>query len=121
MREMLNKLIANLVRQGTLTIIFPRDYRRNYGRGLPHIVVRLHDRRAILELATQPEMKLGELYMDRRFTVEEGGNLADFLDLMMANLNQRRRSVLMLRLSAAMGFLMRRLRQFNPIGLHLFP
>jgi cyclopropane-fatty-acyl-phospholipid synthase len=54
--------------------------------------------------------------MDGRFTVEEGGNIADFLDLMMTNLNQRRQSALVLRLSAVLGFLMRRLRQFNPMA-----
>lgn len=113
---MLNSLMADIVREGTLTIIFPRGSRRTYGQGLPHVVVRLHDRRAVLELALQPEMKLGELYMDRRFTVEEGGNVADFLDLMMTNLNQRRRSASVLRLNAAMSFLLRRLQQFNSIS-----
>lgn len=112
----LNSFMAKLVRRGTLTIIFPGDSRRDYGLGPPHVVVRLHDWRAVMELAVRPEMKLGELYMDRRFTVEEGGNVADFLDLMMTNLNERRRSFLMLRLNSAADFLMRRLRQFNPMS-----
>ena len=61
----------------------------------------------------RPEIKLGELYMDRRLTVEGEGRIADFLDLLMRNLNQRRRSSFVLRLSCALGFLMRRWRQFN--------
>jgi cyclopropane-fatty-acyl-phospholipid synthase len=59
-------------------------------------------------------MKLGELYMDRRFIVEEGGNIAEFLDLLMTNLNLRRGSSFVLRLSRALGLLARRWRQFNP-------
>jgi cyclopropane-fatty-acyl-phospholipid synthase len=111
---MLNTFLDHLVRQGSLTIIFPNGSRRSYGRGEPHVAVRLHDRRATIELIMRPEMKLGELYMDRRLTVEADGQIADFLDLLMTNLNQRRRSSFVLRLSAAVGFLMRGWRQFNP-------
>jgi cyclopropane-fatty-acyl-phospholipid synthase len=61
-------------------------------------------------------MALGELYTDGRLTVEDGHTLHDFLDLLMTNLNQRRRSSFALRLSHAFGFLLRRWRQFNPVS-----
>lgn len=101
---MLDILLHHLIHQGTLTIIFPNNSRRSYGRGDPQVVVRLHDRRAAIELAMRPEMKLGELYMDRRITVEEGGDIAGLLDLLMTNLNQLRRSSIVLRLRCALGF-----------------
>lgn len=110
---MFNTLLRNVVRQGTLTIISSSGRRRDYGRGEPHVIVRFHDRLVAIELAMRPEMKLGELYMDRRITVEAGGNIADLLDLLIANLNQRYRTFFPLRFRFAFGFLTRRWRQFN--------
>jgi cyclopropane-fatty-acyl-phospholipid synthase len=113
---MLNSLLKRLIRQGRLTVLFPNGVRRTYGCGEPHISVRLHDRRATIELTLKPEMTLGELYMDGRLTVEDGHTIHEFLDLLMTNLNQGRRNSFALRLSHAFGFLLRRWRQFNPVS-----
>ncbi len=48
--------------------------------------MRLHDRSAYYEMALNPELKLGELYMENRLTVENG-DIADLLDLLMYNLS----------------------------------
>ncbi len=82
---MLKQLLNAVVRQGTLIVIMPGGPRMSFGSGTPEIAMRLHDRRAVLELALDPELKLGELYMDQRLTVENG-DIADLLDLLMGNL-----------------------------------
>lgn len=86
---MLNRLLASVVKDGSLTVILPGGGRARFGQGLPEIAMRLHDRRAVLELALNPELKLGELYMEGRLTVENGG-VADLLDLLMHNLARAR-------------------------------
>jgi cyclopropane-fatty-acyl-phospholipid synthase len=82
---MINRLLASVVKTGTLTLILPGGRRAHFGQGQPEIGMRLHDRRAVLEFALNPELKLGELYMDGRLTVENG-DIADLLDLFMHNL-----------------------------------
>ena len=85
---MLRRMARAVVKQGTLTLIDP-DRTDTFGEGAPEIAVRLHDRRAIWELALHPDLKLGELYMDGRLTVEEG-DIAGLLDLIMTNIAHNR-------------------------------
>ena len=83
---MLARLFNRFIRQGTITVIKPDGKLMMFGRGLPAVVIRIHDRRAMLELALHPDLRLGELYMDGRLTVEQG-DIADLLDILMTNLN----------------------------------
>jgi cyclopropane-fatty-acyl-phospholipid synthase len=83
---MLNRLLASIVKKGTLTLVAPGPRRTTFGVGTPQVTMHLHDRRALVELALNPELKLGELYMDGRLTVENG-DIADLLDLLMYNLS----------------------------------
>ncbi|HWE05717.1 MAG TPA: cyclopropane-fatty-acyl-phospholipid synthase family protein [Rhizomicrobium sp.] len=83
---MLGRLLASIVKKGSLTLIAPGGGPRTFGSGAPEVAMRLHDRRAAVELALNPELKLGELYMDGRLTVENG-DIADLLDLLMHNLS----------------------------------
>ncbi len=82
---MLKRLMNAVIRQGTVTIVGPSGKHRSYGDGNPKITLRIHDRAALVELGLHPELKLGELYMDGRLTVE-GGDIADLLDVLMAGL-----------------------------------
>jgi len=97
---MLSNLLNSVVRHGQLTVILPDNSRRTYGRGAPEVAVKLHDNRAVFELALRPDLKLGELYMDGRLTVEEG-DITALLDLLMTNLAQRDSSSVMLFLTGA--------------------
>src|SRR5690348_175609 len=83
---MLKKLFNSLMKEGSLTAILPGGRQLTYGTGEPHVIIRLHDRRAVAELALNPDMKLGELYMDGRLTIENG-DAADLLALLMRNLS----------------------------------
>jgi cyclopropane-fatty-acyl-phospholipid synthase len=91
---MLDRLFASIVKKGTLILQTADGRRMSFGTGAPEIVLRLHDRRSYYELALNPELKLGELYMDGRLTVENG-DIADLLDLLMSNLAQMRPGGLM--------------------------
>jgi len=82
---MLDRLFASIVKSGTLILQTAGGRRMSFGTGTPEITMRLHDRAAYYELAINPELKLGELYMDGRLTVENG-DIADLLDLLMSNL-----------------------------------
>ena len=75
---MLNRLLASIVTTGTLTAIAPDGRSTRFGHGEPKIAMRFHDRRGMLELGANPELKLGELYMDGRLVVERG-SIYDFL------------------------------------------
>src|ERR1700743_2488052 len=82
---MLGLLLSRLLRKGTLTVIYASGRRENFGTGAPHVTIKFHDRWAIPELVLNPDLKLGELYMDGRLTVEDG-TIADLLSLLMMNL-----------------------------------
>ncbi|MGH6888062.1 MAG: class I SAM-dependent methyltransferase [Rhizomicrobium sp.] len=82
---MLHRLFESVIKKGTLVLVAPDGGRTKFGSGAPEIGMRLHDRKAFLQLAANPELKLGELYMDGRLSVE-GGDIADLLDLLMGNL-----------------------------------
>jgi cyclopropane-fatty-acyl-phospholipid synthase len=110
---MLTQLLRSIVRQGSLTVIMPGSRRWTFGTGAPRVTVKLHDRRAAFELALRPDLKLGELYMDGRLTVEEG-DVSLLLDLLMSNLAEYRRTSMLLRISDGWRRRMRRFAQFNP-------
>jgi len=83
---MLKRLFASIVKTGTLTLTMPGERTARIGTGQPELGIRFHDRHGPRELATNPELKLGELYMDGRITVVNG-DIADLLDLLMHNLS----------------------------------
>ncbi len=109
---MLAPFLSRIIRQGTLTLVRPDGRRQSFGCGEPQVVARLHDRRAMLELALNPDLKLGELYMDRRLTLEKG-DVADLLALLTKNLSGVKVTGL-LRLLRAARRVTRRFAQFNP-------
>lgn len=111
---MLKRLLRSVVHTGTLTLIYPGGRRDVIGSGTPAIAVRFHDRGAMLRLAMDPDLALGELYMDGRLTVEDG-DIADLLALLMMNLAKSHASFL-LRLARAVRRVLRPLAQYNPIS-----
>ena len=109
---MLVQLLRSIVHQGTLTLIAPGDRSHTFGTGAPRVTIRLRDKRAARELALRPDLKLGELYMNGRLTVEEG-DIALFLDLLMTNLAQHRHRSALLRVADIWRRSMRRFAQYN--------
>jgi cyclopropane-fatty-acyl-phospholipid synthase len=109
---MLDQLMNGVIRRGTLTVVGPNGAARSFGKGPPHVTMRLHDRAAFFELGLHPDLKFGELYMDGRLTVEDG-DLVDLMDLLMSNLAQARPPAL-LRAVRTLRRGVRRWTQINP-------
>jgi cyclopropane-fatty-acyl-phospholipid synthase len=84
---MINRLLASIMKTGTLVLVTPHGRTVRFGTGEPEIGIRFHDRRGPWELGANPELKLGELYMDGRIAVENG-DIADLMNLLMHNLSQ---------------------------------
>jgi len=82
---LLTRLLNTVIREGSLVLIKHDGSRLTFGAGSPTVCVKLHDHRAFWELALNPDLKVGELYMDGRLTVEQG-DIADVLDLLLTNL-----------------------------------
>ncbi|HEX5008304.1 MAG TPA: cyclopropane-fatty-acyl-phospholipid synthase family protein [Hyphomonadaceae bacterium] len=109
---MLRLLLNSIIKAGQLTVLTPRGS-FVVGTGKPSVTIRIHDRRAMLALAMNPELALGELYMDRRLTVENG-DIADLLELASLNLSNKR--------APALLRVLRDVRKlFNPIRLRNKP
>jgi len=84
---MSDKLLKRVVRRGELRAIDHDG--RTYRFGAPDTTfgsatIRLTDRKAAFDLATNPRLGAGEAYMNGRLVVEEG-DIADVIDLIRAN------------------------------------
>ncbi len=92
----LRRLLNSQLHQGTLIVRGPAGSELTFGDcGTPRVVVRIADYKAMLELVLNPDLAIGELYMDERLTVEEGGDVADLLDLVFINIGRRKSSRLL--------------------------
>jgi cyclopropane-fatty-acyl-phospholipid synthase len=74
----------------------------------------LHDWRAVWQLGLNPDLALGELYMDGRLTVENG-DIRSLLDLLMCNLGKSGPHGVQ-KLGRALRHFTRAIAQFNPAG-----
>jgi len=111
MDRLLRALLQNFVRRGALTVTTSRGttFTCGDGSGRP-VAIRFASRATELALLLDPELKLGEAFMDGTFTVERG-TIADFLSLIMSQpsvLPHWAQPQFMLR------YLARRISQFNP-------
>jgi cyclopropane-fatty-acyl-phospholipid synthase len=84
MYRILRSVLSGLVSRGRLRVTGPdgRSFSCGDGSGDP-VAVRFVDTRAIAAFLADPEMKLGELFMDGRLRVEEG-SIYGFLVLILA-------------------------------------
>lgn len=109
----LKNLLRRIIRNGQLTLIAPDGRIEHIGKGISTITVRIGNGKTAWRVFLNPELALGEAYMDGTVTVENG-SIYDFLELCLANLGwgyghwphkvygRARR-------------LMRRIVQFNPV------
>jgi len=83
LNALLNRVFAGRVRRGNLTVTMPDGQRFTFGDGSgPAVAVAFADRGAQLAFMLDPELRLGELFMEERFKVEQG-TIHDFLDLVL--------------------------------------
>ncbi len=109
-------LLRRFVEVGTLEVIDAAGRRQRFaGREPgPEVTVRLADRALERRLLWDPDLALGEGYMDGRLVIERG-SLYDLLDLVTANYARARRRGL-LALLRRLETALRRLHQINPAG-----
>jgi cyclopropane-fatty-acyl-phospholipid synthase len=81
---------------------------------VPHLAIKLHRKNLEWLLGFNPQLKIGEAYMDGLLTIEQG-NLRDFLQFLLFNYNASRDSPMMRRIEWLHGATLR-IKQFNPIG-----
>lgn len=85
MNRLLALFVDKLIRHGDLEVESGNGAKRRFGDGAgPKIAVRIADRAAERELLLNPELALGELYMDGRLELIEG-DLYDFVALAAEN------------------------------------
>ena len=82
--SLIGKFIDQILPVGSITIVGADRKRDTYGPGGGgNVTVKLHDKRAAFDLFRNPRLKLGELYMDQRLTIEDGGTILDLLELIV--------------------------------------
>lgn len=79
-------LLRKAVRKGRLTVIGPSNEVETFGdrEPGPSSTIRIHDPSYDWKIATNPELKAAEAYMDGALTVEEG-DIHGFLEVFYAN------------------------------------
>ncbi len=84
---LLARLFRRLARVGRLTVIDARGTARDFGPpdGEPSVTIRLHDKALHYKLFFNPDLYIGEAYMDGTLTIEEG-TLDEFLQICCVNL-----------------------------------
>ena len=84
--EIVNRLMGDFVRSGSLAIIDAagREHVLKGDQPGPDVVVKLHDAKLHHQLLLNPEMKTGEAYMDGTLTIERG-TIRDLLTLYALN------------------------------------
>ena len=114
MERWLKRIMGKRVRRGTLKVLLgpKRSFTVGDGTGKP-ITIAFDSPATLLWILTDPDLRLGEAYMDESLRVTEG-SLADFLDLIESQ-NPAAPTLPSLAIAAA-RYLSRRAAQFNPRG-----
>jgi cyclopropane-fatty-acyl-phospholipid synthase len=86
MTRVLQYFLKHCITHGTLIVELPKGDRLTFGDGTGQpLTIRLKDRAALRQLVLNPELALGELFMDGRLVIS-GGSIYDLLDLLGRNL-----------------------------------
>jgi cyclopropane-fatty-acyl-phospholipid synthase len=106
-------ILRRIVARGDLTFITHKGARHTFGDGTGRrVVVRLADRRIERQLALDPQLAVGEAYMDERLLMEEG-TVYDLLAVVLANMMERPLPRWAHGLDLA-RFMTKRIAQYNP-------
>lgn len=87
---MLQALLDRTFRTRAVSVRLPDGRTLEAGPGEPELTVVIETRKALAAIAADPELKLGEAYMDGVFRVE-GGDIYDFLTLAASQLSRQER------------------------------
>ncbi len=113
MDRLLRTALENMVRRGSLQVRTATDHTYHFGDGTGEAVaVRFTNNRAQYSLLADPELRLGELFMDGDLVLEQG-TIADLLALVMSQDAAQELSY-WIRPQWMLRYLKRRLAQYNP-------
>ncbi|MEI6573851.1 MAG: class I SAM-dependent methyltransferase, partial [Alphaproteobacteria bacterium] len=113
---MLDALLGHTIREGKLRVIDPWGRSATYGDGTgPNIAIRIHDLKTVIKILFDPQMAVGEAYMDGKLTVE-AGTIYDVIDVALRNLGMAPLKYPLSGLTEGLRTAFRRLVQFNPAG-----
>lgn len=112
--ELLNRLVGRVIKRGTLTIVDAEGRARSHGSGPPHVAIRLSDPSLYGRILANPELAVGEAYMDGELIVTQG-DLREFLQLFHQNKSTLRKQPFRRGL-ASLVKKFRRFQQANPVG-----
>jgi cyclopropane-fatty-acyl-phospholipid synthase len=107
--------LREIIRDGGVTVVGPDGRRSSIGSGPSSLTIRIADPAVVRRILFNPDLALGEAYMDGALTIE-GGDIYDFLNLCFANLGWSSGSGIR-RLRALLARLLRRFTQYNPISV----
>jgi cyclopropane-fatty-acyl-phospholipid synthase len=85
----LQSLLRHLIQEGTLLVVAPNGRSYAYGDSDPTVTIRLTNWTVVSRIVLNPDLAIGEAYMDGTLIVERG-DLCALLDLLILNLNRQR-------------------------------
>ncbi|TQS73745.1 class I SAM-dependent methyltransferase [Rhodobacteraceae bacterium] len=113
--RLLDRIIHHMLHNGTLELRFHDATMRRYGDGTgTPVCLTIHDPALSRKIVMNPDMGVGEGYMDEGFTIADD-DLSGFLRLVVQNLG-RRGMPWFERPLAILRYLGRSLAQFNPVN-----
>jgi cyclopropane-fatty-acyl-phospholipid synthase len=110
---LLRTLLSAVIRQGTLQVVLPQGERIEVGLGDPRVRVRILQPATVWRILRNPDLGLGEAYMDGTLVVENG-EIYDLITLAMRNIGLGDGAGIM-KVHAALLYLTRRMAQNNPL------
>jgi cyclopropane-fatty-acyl-phospholipid synthase len=116
MYALLDRAFRMVLKTGTLQVTSPagRQYVYGDGTGQP-LAIRITSERAARRIAIDPDLTLGEEYMDGGLLLERG-TISDLLSMLMLNAGNVADYPPLARLAYRMRIGLKRLDQYNPIG-----
>jgi cyclopropane-fatty-acyl-phospholipid synthase len=108
--------LKKTIRRGGMVLIEPDGRKTELGAigAKPPLAIRVHDRRTMARLSRNPELALGEGYMDGSLTIENG-TIRDLIALIFENIADAP-PFPWSRLMRPIEPMLRRLHQYNPIS-----
>jgi cyclopropane-fatty-acyl-phospholipid synthase len=110
---LLNKMLGQLIRKGTLIVHLPDGSTQHHGNGSPPTVtVRFLDPNVIARIVRNPDMAVGEAYVDGTMTIDND-DLHGFLGLVIANVRTGDDRIWWRRIQNGVRVMLRGIAQFN--------
>jgi cyclopropane-fatty-acyl-phospholipid synthase len=80
----LERVLGTIIRRGTLRLRLPDGSIRRFGHGHPGIAVAITDWNSLRRIVLNPDLAIGEAWMDETLVVEHG-DIYGFLELCLSN------------------------------------